>query len=150
MRSAKLVTLNFLLDNNVFISAIKEPRRQTKTLRLLLCIIGEPSIGLVGNELLVEEMVRYAELLSSETAANLLHALISKMNIVKVQKNYLKICQSYTRTQDKWDILHAATCLQAGAMLVSNDHHFDKIRDEGIIEVWSTARAIRELLSGSP
>jgi len=150
MRSAKLVTLNFLLDNNVFISAIKEPRRQTKTLRLLLCIIGEPSIGLVGNELLVEEMVRYAELLSSETAANLLHALISKMKIVKVQKNYLKICQSYIRTQDKWDVLHAATCLQAGAILISNDHHFDKIRDEGIIEVWSTARAIRELLSGSP
>jgi len=40
----------------------------------------------------------------------------------------------------------SATCLQTGATLITNNHHFDTIRDQGIIEVWSTAEAIRRLL----
>jgi len=146
MRRSKSVTRIFLLDTNVFISAIKDPRRQTGTLRLILHIIGEPSIGLVGDDLLVEELARYAELLRSETAATLLHALIAKMEIVDVQENLLKICKSYIETPDKADILHAATCLQTNAVLISNDHHFNRIRYEGIIKVWSTTEAIKKLL----
>lgn len=146
MRRPKSATRIFLLDTNVFISAIKDPRIKTGTLRLILHIIGEPTIGLVGNDLLVEEMARYAELLRSETAATLLHALIAKMEIVDVQENYLKVCKSYIETPDKADILHAATCLQTNAVIISNDHHFDTIRDEGIIKVWSTKEAIRNLL----
>jgi len=146
MRRSKSITRVFLLDTNVFISAIKEPRRQTGTLSLILHIIEEPSIGLVGNALLAEEMTRYAELLKSETAATLLHALIAKMEIVKVQENYLKICKTYIETPDKADILHAATCLQTNAMLISNDHHFNRIRDEAIIKVWNTTEANKKLL----
>ena len=146
MRRSKSVTRIFLLDTNVFISAIKDPQRHTGSLRLILHIIGEPSIGLVGNDLLVEEMARYAELLKSETAATLLHALIAKTEIVKVQENFIKICKSYIETPDKADILHAATCLQTNAVLISNDHHFNRIRDEGIIKVWSNTEAINKLL----
>ena len=146
MRRSKSITRVFLLDTNVFISAIKEPRRQTGTLSLILHIIEEPSIGLVGNALLAEEMTRYAELLKSETAATLLHALIAKMKIVKVQENYLKICKTYIETPDKADILHAATCLQANVTLISNDHHFNRIRDEAIIKVWNITEAIKKLL----
>ncbi len=73
---------------------------------------------------------------------------LSKMKIIKVQKNHLKICRPYIKTQDKSDILHAATCLQMDAVLTSNDRHFDRIPDEGIIEVWSTTKAIKESLSG--
>lgn len=146
MRRSKSDTQIFLLDTNVFISAIKEPRRQTETLRLILHIIEEPSIGLVGNDLLVEEMARYSELLKSETAATLLHTLIAKMEIVNVLENYLKICKFYIETPDKADILHAATCLQKNAVLVSNDHHFNRIRDEGIIKVWNTTEALKKLL----
>ena len=146
MRRSKLATLIFLLDTNLFISTIKDPGRQTGTLRLILHIIGEPGKGLVGNDLLVEEMARYAELLRSETAATLLRALIAKIEIVKVQENYQKICKSYIETPDKADILHAATCLQTNAVLISNDHHFNRIRDEGIIKVWSITEAIKKLL----
>jgi len=143
MRRLKSATQTFLLDTNLFISAIKHPRKQTGTLGLILHIIGEPTINLVGNDLLVEEMARYAELLTSETAATILHALIAKMEIVNVQQNYLKICKGYIETPDKADILHAATCLQTNAVLISNDHHFQKIRDEGIIKVWTAAEAIK-------
>jgi len=150
MRRSKSVTRIFLLDTNLFISAIKDPRRQTGTLRLILHLIGEPGIGLVGNDMLAEEMARYAELLRSETAATLLGALIAKMEIVEVQENYLRICKSYIETPDKADILHASTCLQTDAVLISNDHHFNRIRDEGIIKVWSTTEAIKKLLNNAP
>lgn len=146
MTRLKSATHIFLLDTNLFISAIKHPSKQTGTLRLILHIIGEPGISLVGNDLLVEEMARYAELLTSDTAATILHALIAQMEIVDVQQNYLKICKGYIPTSDKADILHAATCLQTNAVLISNHHHFNKIRDEEIIKVWTATQAIKNLL----
>jgi hypothetical protein len=42
--------------------------------------------------------------------------------------------------------LHAATCLQTGAALITNDKHFDRIKKEGVIEVWNASMAIKELL----
>ena len=32
--------------------------------------------------------------------------------------------------------------------LITNDNHFDKIRDSGLIEVWSNTKAIKRLLDG--
>jgi predicted nucleic acid-binding protein len=43
-------------------------------------------------------------------------------------------------------VLHAATCLQTESILITNDHHFDRMRDQGIIKVWSIRKAIQELL----
>ena len=146
MRRSKPATRTFLLDTNVFIAAIKDPTRQTNTLRLLLEFIKNPSIRLVGNDLLVEEMLRYVELLKSETAAVLVSALLSKMELVRVSRNHRKVCKTYIRTPDKADVLHAATCLQTGAVLITNDKHFDQIKREGAIEVLSVSEAIKKLL----
>lgn len=136
----------FLLDTNVFISAIKEPKRQTDTLKFIIRLISKPKFTFVGNYLLAYELFRYAELLKSETATMLLATLLSKMQVIEVSKNYRKICSKYIKTPDKADILHAATCLQTGAILITNDRHFNKIRDEGIIEVWNVSKAIRQLM----
>ena len=136
----------FLLDNNVFVSAIKDPTRETATLRLILEMIRDGDMGLVGNEFLAEEMARYAEAFRSETASLLLHALISKMDIVEVQERFTAACRSIMGTDDPADVLHAATCLQTGATLITNDRHFDTTGDQDIIDVWSTAEAIRKLL----
>lgn len=146
MRRSGQNTRAFLLDNNVFIAAIKEPTRETATLRLILKIIQDRGITLVGNEFLLEEMARYAEVFGSETASLLLYALISKMEVVDIQDKFIRICRSYMDTEDPADIIHAATCLQTDAILISNDRHFDPVRDKGIIEVWSTTKAIQELL----
>lgn len=100
----------------------------------------------MGNEFLLEEMARYAEVFESEMASTLLYALITKMEVVDVQGKYITICRSYMDTDDLADIVHAATCLQTDATLITNDHHFDPVRDEGIVEVWSIVEAIRELL----
>lgn len=146
MRKLRPSTRTFLLDTNVLIAAIKGPERQTSTFQLLLRIIKDPSIRLVGNVLLADEMRRYVELFKSKRAAMLISSLLSKMELVKVPESYVKVCKTYIRTPDKADVLHAAACLQTGSALITNDRHFDRIRDEGIIKVLSVSEAIKGLL----
>lgn len=139
-------TQAFLLDNNVFISAIRDPTKQTDTLKLIMRLMEDTNIRLVGNDLLAEEMLRYAELLKSQTATLIVASLLSKTMIVKVSENYIKVCKSYLKTHNRADILHAATCLQTNSTLITNDKHFDAIRDEGVIRVWNITEAIGRLL----
>lgn len=146
MKNSKKDTSMFLLDTNVFIAAIKASKKDTKTLQLILVMIENEDIRLVGDEYLVEEFVRYAEEFKSETASAILGALLDKMEFVHVGENLIKICKDYIKTPNLADIIHAAACLKSDAILISNDKHFNKIRDKGIIKVWSTSRAIRELL----
>ena len=146
MRRSGRGTRTFLLDNNVFIAAIRRPARETATLRLILRIIQDGSIRLVGNEYLLEEMARYAEVFRSGMASTLLHALISKMDVVEVKGKFITICGDYMDLSDPADIIHAATCLQTDATMITNDHHFDGIRDREIIEVWSITEAMHRLL----
>jgi len=149
MRRSVPTTQTFLLDSNVFITALKNPKKDTETLRLIVKIIEDQDIKLIGSSLLVEEMLRYAELLKSQTAATIVASLLAKTRIVDVSENYRKICKAYIRTPDKADILHAAACLQTNSILITNDRHFDRIRNEGIIKVWSITEAVRKLLRPS-
>ena len=103
------------------------------------------ALELVGNDLWLEEMIRYAEEFGSDTASQVLAALIERTRFVRVEENFRAICRRFVTTPDPADILHAATCLQERAVLVSNDKHFDKIRDEGIVEVWTITKAMRSL-----
>ena len=146
MKNLKKDTQAFLLDTNVFIAAIKYPKKETKTLQLILIVIEREDIHLVGDEFLVEEMVRYAEEFKSETASWILSALLDKIKLVDVGKNHIKICKNYIKTPNMADILHAAVCLKSDAILITNDTHFNKIRDEGIITVWNISKVIKELL----
>ncbi len=113
-------------------------------------MITSTDIHLVGDLYLVEEMIRYAEEYQSETAATLLQALASKINIIQVEPRYTKICKQYITTDDLSDILHAAACLQSDSTLITDDHHFNNIRDEGIIKVQSTKNAIKIRARGRP
>ena len=138
-------TRTFLLDTNVFVAAVKHPRRETGTLRFLLALLEREDVQLVGNEFWVEEMLRYAEEFRSETAAWLVGALLHRTRVVRVARNFVTICAKHIPTPDPADVLHAATCLQERAILVSNDRHFDRIRKEGVIEVWSITKAIQSV-----
>lgn len=44
------------------------------------------------------------------------------------------------------DAVLAATCLQEGAVLITNDKDFGRIAEAGIIDVWSITEAINKLL----
>ncbi|HUV55528.1 MAG TPA: PIN domain-containing protein [Candidatus Krumholzibacteriaceae bacterium] len=135
-----------MLDNNVFVAAIKSPRKEPGSLRLILEIIRDEDMTLVGNKFLLEEMARYAEVFGSPTAMLLLGALVSKMSVIDVEERYIRICKEFMGTADPVDVVHAATCLQGDAVLVSNDKHFDRIRDEGVITVWDITRAMKIML----
>jgi len=140
-------TIQVLLDNNVFAAAIYNPKRETKSLQLLLEIIRDKNIHLIGNRYLLEEISKYSEVYLSPTALLLLKILISKMEIIKVQDRYLKLCQNYMKPKSPVDIIHAATCLQTDSLLITNVKHFTQLKQEKIITVWSTNQALKQLLT---
>jgi predicted nucleic acid-binding protein len=134
----------FLVDTNLFIAAIKNPKKETHSLRLLLELIDNTTIMLIGNEFLIMEMEKYAQVFESKRGKEILQKLIDKTEMIDVDENFLRLCKSYFPEEELIDIYHAATCLQGGAILITNDRHFDKINDEKIIEVWSISKAIEE------
>jgi predicted nucleic acid-binding protein len=134
-----------LVDTNLFIAAIKNPKKETASLRLLLELIDDASIMLTGNEFLIMEMEKYAQVFESKRGKEILQKLIDKTEVVDIDEKFLRLCKSYFPEDELIDIYHAATCLQEGAVLITNDRHFDRINDEKIIEVWSISKAIKEL-----
>lgn len=129
----------------MFIAAIKNPKKETNSLRLLLELIDDASIALIGNDFLIMEMEKYAQVFESNRGNEILQKLIAKTEVIDVKEKFLYLCKSYFPEEELIDIYHAATCLQGDAILITNDRHFDKINDEKIIEVWSISRAIEEL-----
>jgi len=114
-----------LLDNNVFVAAIPNPGRETKSLQLLLGLIRNRNLHLVGNQYHLEEMSRYSEVYPSPPVLLLLRALISKMKHIVVEDRYIKLCLNFMDPGSLVYVIHAATCLQTDSVLISNDKHFD-------------------------
>ena len=135
-----------LLDNNVFVAAIHNPKQETKTLQLVIEIIQNKKIRLIGNQYLLEKMSRYSEAYHSPTALLLLRALIAKMTIITVEPRYIKLCSNYMTQDSPVDIIHAATCLQTDSTLITNDKHYEQLKQEKIITIWSINEALNKLL----
>ncbi|ATZ61803.2 MAG: PIN domain-containing protein [Methanosarcinales archaeon Met12] len=145
MKRPEKSTHKFLVDNNVFVSAIKHPGRRTQTLKLILRMIYDAKIELVMDALLLTEMKKYAQRFGSKTTTEIFDAIVAKANSVEVEEKFVKICKQYLPKKESADIVHAAACLQTGAILITNDKHFEKIRKEKIIKVWYTTEAIKRL-----
>lgn len=134
-----------LLDNNIYVAAIHDPVRETASLGLIIKIIQSKDIKLIGNKYLLEEMSRYSEAFPSPTALMLLRALIAKIIVVDVEPRYVKLCMNYMDSSSPVDIIHAAPCLQTDSILVTNDKHFDRIKQEKIITVWNIKEALENI-----
>ncbi len=132
-----------LLDTNVLVAAINAPVRQTATYRLVVRLLERPDARLVGDEVLAEEYLRYAQVFPSPTGKALLSALLGRLEIVHVDDRFLAACAPYFAAEENADRLHAGACLQLGAVLVSNDRHFEPVRKAGVISVLSVTEAIR-------
>ncbi|RLE77454.1 MAG: PIN domain nuclease [Thermoprotei archaeon] len=143
----------FLLDTNIFIAAFKSG--WTKTTELLLELLTNPKYELVGNSVLLEEYKKWTIKLGMKDSAlqepaTILYSLLkSKIKLVKPDKKHLEVCKPYFPESERADLYHAATCLKTGAILISNDKHFDKIKQAGLIPVWRTGEAIRKILKHS-
>ena len=132
-----------LLDTNVFVSAVKDAARQTDTFRLIVFLLERADIRLVGSEVLAQEYLRYAAAFPSPTASALVSAILERMEIVRVEDRFVRACASHFPPGEVADLVHAATCLQTGAVLVTNDRHFRGIGRAGVIRLVGTTEAIR-------
>lgn len=133
--------IRFLIDTNVFIAAIK--RSQAKTRDLLLYFLTNLEIEIVANEVLLGEYEKYAEKLNAKIFYEFLKRRITFIN---PSDKELKVCKPYFSDEAIADLVHAATCLKTGAILITNDKDFNKIKRKGLIEVWSISEAIKKLL----
>ena len=136
-----------LLDTNVFVSAVQSVPRITDSLRLIVHLLAA-DVRLVGNELLAEEYLRYAQLLPSPTATALAASILGTLEIIRVEERFVLACTPYFGGRKRKDCVHAATCLQRGATLVSNDHDFDAVDRAGVIRRMTIGEAVRRWLPG--
>jgi len=134
-----------LLDTNVFVSAVKSVPRVTDSLRLIVHFPAA-NVRLVGNELLAGEYLLYAQLLPSPTATALAASILETLEIIRVEERFVLACTPYFGGKKRKDCVHAATCLQRGATLVSNDHDFDAIDRAGVIRRMTIGEAVRHSL----
>ena len=136
-----------LLDTTVFVSAVQSVPRITDSLRLIVHLLAA-DVRLVGNELLAEEYLRYAQLLPSPTATALAASILGTLEMIRVEERFVLACTPYFGGKKRKDCVHAATCLQLGATLVSNDHDFDAIDRAGVIRRMTISEAVRRWLPG--
>lgn len=130
----------FLVDTNLFISAIKKWAKSTD---LLIYLLNDPENELIANDVLLGEYSKFSSELRAPEFFELIHSVVIVDN---PSEEYVSDCKQYFPKNEMADAVHAATCLQSNAVLISNDKHFDKIRKLKIIEVWKISEAIEKLL----
>lgn len=131
----------FLIDTNVFIAGVK--RGWTKTTDLVLYLLTNPEFEIVANDVLIAEYEKYARELN---AGEFLEFLKTRVNVSNPSKSEIEKCKQYFLEEEIANIIHAATCLKTGAILITNDRDFDEIKKAGLIKVWSISEAINRLL----
>ena len=130
----------FLIDTNLFVAAIK--RGKMRSTELLLVLLDGPW-ELVADDILVSE---YQKCAIKFEANAFLKILQSKVVVIEQSEEDILACKPFFPPTDGADIVHVATCLHARAILISNDAHFKRIKEEGLVDVWSISEAIERLL----
>ena len=125
----------------MFIAAVKG--RWTRSSELLFTLLDSPA-ELVANKALLSEYEKYARVLGAEYIFDYLK---SRLILIDQSDEEVELCRPFFQGNQAADIVHAATCLHAQAVLISNDRHFEKIGKAGIIEVWTISEAIKKLLT---
>lgn len=130
----------FLIDTNLFVAAIKSGK--TRSTELLVRLIEGPW-DLVGDDILITEYERY----SREFGAGAFFDFVQRKVIVieQCEEDVLR-CKPFFPPRSGADVVHAATCLHTGAILISNDAHFNRIKEAALIVVWSITDAIKRIL----
>ena len=130
----------FLIDSNLFIAAVKSGWAKSSE---LLSVLLDGSFELVANKALLAEYEKYAQELEAEYVFVYLK---SRIILTDQSEDEVHRCKLFFPESQASDVVHAATCLHTAAVLITNDKHFDKIRDAGLIRVWSISEAINNLL----
>lgn len=115
----------------------------TRSTNLLMTLLLSEADIFVNDELLLEYEKYIHRVLG---LYNLYLLLQNRTLLVDPSQKSLETCRSFFPESQYADVVHAATCLETGATLITNDAHFKKIQEAGLIEVWNITRAIREIL----
>src|SRR5437016_3157437 len=89
---------------------------------------------------------RIHEELQGVDLAPLAASILGTLEIIRVEERFVLACTPYFAGKKRKDCVHAATCLQLGATLVSNDHDFDAIDRAGVIRRMTISEAVRRWL----
>jgi hypothetical protein len=116
----------------------------TRSTELIHHLLDSPA-ELFANDLLIFEYEKYARTLGTYELLNYMKKSVIHLN---PSQEEIDACAPFFPECELSDIVHAATCLYADAILITNDSHFNKIKDSGLIEVWSNIKAIKKLLDG--
>jgi hypothetical protein len=131
----------FVLDNNHIVAAIKSG--WTRSTNLLFTMMLSDATLLVDKELLFE----YEKYIQRILGLHHLFILINNRSyLVDPSNESLLACKPFFPESQYADAVHAATCLEASAILITNDAHFKEIKKSGRIEVWSISETIRRIL----
>ena len=120
----------FLIDTNVFIAAIK--KGWTKTTDLVFHLLTRAEFEIVANDVLIAEYEKYARSLNAE---EFLEFLKLRITVVNPSESEVETCRPYFPESEVADVIHAATCLKTKAVLITNDRHFDRIKESHLIKV---------------
>jgi hypothetical protein len=131
----------FVLDNNLIISAIKSGWKRSTDL-LFTLLLSDATI-FVNKELLFE----YEKYINRILGLPHLFLLIQKRSVlIDPSTDALCVCRPFFPVSEFADVVHVATCLEVEAVLISNDAHFNEIKESALVEVWNISEAIRRIL----
>jgi len=94
------------------------------------------------------EYQRWSQRFASEAAQELTSRLVAKSRIIWPRADSLRAVLPYFQPPAGADALHAAACLEANAVLISNDTDFRAVAQSGLVVVWSITEALRRLAPG--
>ncbi len=130
-----------MIDTNVFIAAVK--RGWVDTRELLLPLLSNEEYQIIANDVLLAEYQKYVERLD---ALDFYGFLVRRDEVVKSEPSDVERVLPYFPKSQAADPVHAATCLVTGAAVITNDRHFERVSETGLIEVWSITTAIKRLI----
>ncbi|ALU11479.1 Nucleotide binding protein, containing PIN domain [Ignicoccus islandicus DSM 13165] len=140
----------YMIDTNVFISAFKSG--YTTTTELLLKLLLDPEVELIVDDVLLKEYEKWFKILSTrlprirEQAEHLYSLIKDKAKLERPSNDDVNRVKQYFPETESADIYHAATCLKAHCILITNDKDFQNLRRAKIVEIWTITEAVRKLL----
>jgi len=99
---------------------------------------------LIANEILLKEYEKYAEKLGPKSK-KFFQILDENCKRVEPNEKYISDCKEHF-DDSLADVVHAASCLKHGSIILTNDKDFDEIKDSELIEVWGISKAIKKIL----
>lgn len=131
----------FVLDTNLIIAAVKSG--WTRSTDLLFTILLSDATLFVDRELHLEYEKYIHKILG---LYHLFLFIQTRTYPIDPSAKALDTCRPFFPETQLGDVVHAATCLETDAILITNDSHFDRIKESGLIRVWSITKAIKEVL----